>query len=426
MKTRLLLCLVLISTAVFSQDINKFREYHNKAIEAYYAQDKEGWLENNQKALEILPNCATNIYYVADAYAQNNDTEKALKYLEKAIEFGYGWNSDKDENFKSVYDHPKFVKIMNRVEELRKPVNNSQIAFTIPEKDLIPEGFAYDPVEECFYISSLYKCKIVKINKDGEVSDFTTEKQDGLRPVTGMKVDPKHRILWVCSQVSGLHYKDADESEMGWSAIYKYDLRSGELIKKYIIKEIGINHLFNDIVITKSGDVYFTDSEAKKVYKIDPKKDQPELFIENIGLGYPNGIALSKNEKHIYVADSGPGINRINLKTKEVSYLSTPEDATTIGIDGLYLYNNSLVAVQNSFGEASRVTRFYLNKKGDSVEKQEILEMNNPNFDIPTTGAIAGDQFYYIANSQMARFNKDNSIYSDDKLDNVVILKISL
>ena len=29
-------------------------------------------------------------------------------------------------------------------------VNNSFVAFTIPEKDLFPESIAYDPVEEAF------------------------------------------------------------------------------------------------------------------------------------------------------------------------------------------------------------------------------------------------------------------------------------
>lgn len=415
-----------MATLVFSQDIIKYREYHEKAINAYYAQDSIGWLENNQKALEILPNCATNVYYIADAYAQNNQTEESIKYLKKAIELGYGWKIDEDETFNSVRHHKDYPKIISRINELRKPINNSKIAFTIPEKDLIPEGFAFDPIEEYFYISSLYKCKIVKISKDGKISDFTSEKQDGLLPVTGMKVDAKRRILWVCSQVSGQHYKDPDENEMGRSGIFKYDLETGDLIKKYLMIEKGVNHLFNDIVVTKSGDVYFTDSEAKKIFTINHKKDHPELFLENIGLGYPNGIALTKDEKYIYVADNGPGINRINLKTKQVSYMNTPEGATTIGIDGLYLYENSLIAVQNSFGEASRITQFFLNKKGNAVEKQKILEMNNPHFSIPTTGAIAKNQFYYIANSQMGRFNKDNSIFAEDKLDNVVILKISL
>jgi hypothetical protein len=32
--------------------------------------------------------------------------------------------------------------------------------FTIKEKDLIPEGLAYDAVTQNIYVSSTYKCKI--------------------------------------------------------------------------------------------------------------------------------------------------------------------------------------------------------------------------------------------------------------------------
>ena len=150
MKSKFLIILSVITTFAFSQDIIKYREYHNKALESYYDQSKEGWLNNNQEALKILPNCATNIYYLADAYAQNNQLDSALKYLKQAVEFGYGWNSDEDENFKVLYENPEFQEIMARVDELRKPINNSQIAFSLDEKDLIPEGFAYDPVENVF------------------------------------------------------------------------------------------------------------------------------------------------------------------------------------------------------------------------------------------------------------------------------------
>ena len=52
--------------------------------------------------------------------------------------------------------------------------------------------------------------------------------------------------------------------------------------------------------------------------------------------------------------------------------------------------------------------------------------MNHPHFDIPTTGAITNDQFYYIANSQLRSFDKDHNIQPMEKLKDVIILKIKL
>jgi hypothetical protein len=54
-----------------------------------------------------------------------------------------------------------------------------------------------------------------------------------------------------------------------------------------------------------------------------------------------------------------------------------------------------------------------------------VIEANNPVFDIPTTGAIAGNDLYYIANSHVDSF-KDGALVSAGKLRNATILKAAL
>jgi hypothetical protein len=66
----------------------------------------------------------------------------------------------------------------------------ARVAFTLPEADLIPEGIAHDARTGTFYVSSTYKRKIVAVPPSGGARDFTTEAQDGLLGVVGMKVDP--------------------------------------------------------------------------------------------------------------------------------------------------------------------------------------------------------------------------------------------
>ncbi|MFP4548996.1 MAG: SMP-30/gluconolactonase/LRE family protein [Fidelibacterota bacterium] len=423
---KLLLIFVLLVLQLQAINIEKYNEYHQLAIQAYYNQDSTGWLQNNRLALKYLPNSVTNLYYLANAFAQHNQPDSVIKYLQKVVEYGYGWEALNDDGFACIRNHPDYQSLARRIKELSRPVNTSEVVYTIAEKDLIPEGICYDPVEDVFYLSSLYKCKIIKINRDGSYSDFTTEKQDGLRSVVGMKVDAKRRILWALSEVSSLQYKNPAESEMGWSGVFKYDLDSGKLIKKYILHEDDKAHLFNDLIITSAGDIYFTDSKSQQIFKIHHLADTLEVFMENPGFGFLNGIALSKAEDYIYVAGSGPGIFRLNLADRSINYLKTPENVTTTGIDGLYRYENSLIAVQNGLGSGTRVVRFMLDKTGTSIENQSILEMKNPHFNVPTTGVIVGNDFYYIANSQLRSFNRNNSIFPMEKLDNVIVLKINL
>ena len=62
----------------------------------------------------------------------------------------------------------------------------------------------------------------------------------------------------------------------------------------------------------------------------------------------------------------------------------------------------------------------------DTVIRKEPLELHNPLFDFPTTGEIAGTDYYYIANSQLRNFNSDGSLFPEDKLNDVYILRMKL
>src|SRR5882762_11191566 len=75
-----------------------------------------------------------------------------------------------------------------------------EIAFRLSEKDLIPEGIAFDPLTKSFYVSSINKRKIVKVDETGSVSDFISSRQDGIGEVLGLKV--AQGKLWSCNNLS--------------------------------------------------------------------------------------------------------------------------------------------------------------------------------------------------------------------------------
>lgn len=65
----------------------------------------------------------------------------------------------------------------------------------------------------------------------------------------------------------------------------------------------------------------------------------------------------------------------------------------------LYFYNGTLSAIQNGF-MTPRIARFSLSHKLHAIERLEILERRNPPFEGVTTGVVAGDEFFYMANIQ--------------------------
>ena len=103
-----------------------------------------------------------------------------MKLLEEVLDMGFGATAITSKDFDSLRDSDAFKKLAGKIEAVRAPVANSSVAFTIPEKDLIPEGIAYDPVGGRFYIGSLHKAKIVSLDRDGRSRDFKREREDGL------------------------------------------------------------------------------------------------------------------------------------------------------------------------------------------------------------------------------------------------------
>lgn len=169
--------------------------------------------------------------------------------------------------------------------------------------------------------------------------------------------------------------KNFDKSRDGFGMLHKYELKTGKLIRKYQLANQPRPHLLNDLVIAGNGDPFITDSLSSVVQVLRHNKDEVEHFISLEAYSYPNGIALSKDESKLYVANLN-GIAVVETKTGKITELERDETTALAGTDGLYFYRNSLIAIQN-FESPNRVVRFFLNEGGDRVTRTDILETSS-------------------------------------------------
>ena len=399
------------------------RYYRQQAAAAYKAKDYAAAIENFKKAAELIPDHPTLHYNLACVYALAGKKQQALASLAKIAEMGVIMPIEKDGDLDSIKGTPEFKLILKRLEASKLPVVRSTTAFTIHEKGLITEGLAYDPVEETFFVSSVHKRRILKISKKGEVETFASE-QDGLFSALGMSVDAKRRHLWVTSAAfpQMVNFK---KDEQGLSAVFKFDLRSNKLLKKYVLSNETKKHALGDLVIQSNGDVFTTDSLSPAVYVIRAQKDEIELFLEDPGFGSPQGLAFSLGEQHLFMADYSTGLFDIDVKTKKVTHLAPLAGATMLGIDGLYFHKGGLIAVQNGVNP-QRVLRISLSKDLVRAERLEVLEANNPVFLEPTLGVLVRGTFYFIANSQWPLVDENGKLAAEERLRDPVVLKINL
>lgn len=405
-----------------SAELSESAKLERQATEDYKAKNYAKFLENIKRAGELRPNHPRLIYTLADAYALNDKPDEALTILERLAAMDLFFAIEKDDDFKSLFDSPRFKKIQAEFAENQKAVNRSEKAFTIPQKDLITESVAYDAAANRFFVSSIHKRKIVAVDASGKVSDFSTD-ADGLWSVSGIRVDEKRKILWAATTALP-QMKDFQKADDGKSGVFKYDLKTGKLLKKYLLPNENAKHALGDLIVAKNGDVYASDSVSPNIYRITSEKDELEIFLTSEYFSSLQGLAFSPDEKILFAADYPKGIFRIEMKEKKIAQIKPDANTNLIAIDGLYFHRGNLIAIQNGF-RPHRVARLFLNKDFSRITKSETLEANHADFNEPTLGAIVGDNFYFIANSQWNLFD-DNNKLAEDKLKEPVILRLKL
>ena len=347
---------------------------------------------------------------IARQYAIAGDRKQALAWFQKAAALNPEYTPEFDRDFETMAALPEFRPLVERARKASPRVRRSALAFTVAESDLIPEGLAWDARSKKLYLGSVNKRKIVEIGPGGAVRDFIAAGQDGIGSVIGIRVDPRTNTLWANSL-----------SNTEGSGVFHYDLDTGRLIKRYVLPA---DLMFNDLEVTAKRDVFVTATRAQALYWISAKTDKLEEWRPGLRLRDANGIALSSDQRRLYVATFPDGVTVIDLESGAARGLGHAASVSLAAIDGLYFHDNSLIAVQNGC-IAHRVARFFLNPALDGVLKAEVLERGNPLFDIPTTGAVAGDTFYFIANSQLHNYGA-TGIVDRAKLRPISILKLKL
>jgi sugar lactone lactonase YvrE len=278
-----------------------------------------------------------------------------------------------------------------RQEQTTGPV----LKFTLPEHDLYPENIAYDPVSRTYFLGSMSRPQIIRIREDGSYEDFVSPPETGLLSSVGMKVDARRRALWVCT---GRFNLMADFASMpAKTGVLKFNIDDGTLLGKWLLDEDQASHyhIFNDLVLASNGDAYVTTTLIGRVYRISAETGRMELLLQLNQGSHNNGITLDPQEKYLFLTIDR-SISRLELATGELVEIKDPTGRALIATDGLYFYNNSLVAVKPRLKQVSQI---FLDEDLTTVERAEVLAQNHPDFAYPTTGVIVGDKLVFVATS---------------------------
>jgi sugar lactone lactonase YvrE len=190
------------------------------------------------------------------------------------------------------------------------------------------EGPAVD-LQGNLYFTDVFGSKIHRINAEGKAEVFV----DQSFGTNGLMFGPDGR-LYGCQN--------------GKKRIVAYD-GAGESMT------IAEDVQSNDLVVTRTGAIYFTDPENHQIWYISP---QGEKRVVDRGLGYPNGLKLWADQGTLVVADMKTDhlfAFRVeadgSLKFKQPYYtLRLPAGKTESGADGMTIDSAGRIYVATQLG----------------------------------------------------------------------------
>ena len=400
------------------------RAAYQLAVKAYQAHDVPGFLAHAREAQRLRPDHGGVTYALASACALSGDTAGAFAMLRRFAKLGYTADLMADSDFAPLRSLPALEAISRSLPRNAEPVMRSQAAFTLPERDLLTEGIAYDPRSGAFFVGSVHRRKIVRIDRSGRVAEFIAPARDGLWAPLGLRADATRGLLWVAT-VALPQMVEYDPTDAGRSGLFAFDLTTGVLRGRYLLPRDGSAHALGDVVITRAGDVYASDSRAPAIYRVRAGADTIEEFLHSPLLLSAQGMALDRGERTMYLADYARGLLRVDLGTREVRPMPAADGVLTLGIDGLYAEGDVLIGVQNGVAPY-RVVRLHLDGDGRRVVAADVLERARPDYAEPTLGVMVGDTLYYVANSQWEQFREDGTIEAPAQLKAPLVLRLPL
>ena len=205
--TRLGLALVLICSSAYLSKAQeekardktqppKEEEVRGAPAEPDDAEEVHAQIASVEKLRPTFVDRGAILYFLAASKMHLGETRDAMDLLKQCMALEEGFDPSGASEFAGLRSEHAFTDLADRAKSRFPTVAQARSALVTEDKDLIPEGLAWDPQREVFYLSSLHRKKIVQITTDSRVSDFLQSQRDPFLPVLGIRMDQNDGTIW--------------------------------------------------------------------------------------------------------------------------------------------------------------------------------------------------------------------------------------
>src|SRR5215469_12803263 len=192
----ILLAISVVFAAASQEPTNTAAEWNAQAIKAYRARDYDAFLADEKLALNLEPTNPRFLYNVACGEALRGNAQEAVQLLDQLLARKLDLGALTDEDFSRIHETPEWREFETRLQILRQPQVRSEVAFRLSDPMLLATGIAVDPRTGNSYIASVSERKILLRTRDGSISDFIKEAQDGFMAGASLIIDTQRQLLY--------------------------------------------------------------------------------------------------------------------------------------------------------------------------------------------------------------------------------------
>lgn len=400
---------LLFGQSLFSQELT-LQQHYDQALVAYEAADFENYLNHLRQANELRPNHPTIVYKLAGAYSLNNRKTRAIQTLNQMLLMDATVDFQQDADFDAIKNKRGYDRLVSLQAELGTREVHDEVFIQVKgAASLHPESFVILK-DGTILLGSIREKRIVKVQSDGTYVNWL----ETPFAVMGMKLDKTSNTLWVATAALP-EMLDYDPEDRGNSVILQVDLNTGFILQ-------GLNYdqgtIIGDIEPDNKQRLWLSNSMEPLLNRDDTDTTQSLGAFTRLNFDLTQnfynlqGLALTEDERYLYFSDYVKGIFRIDLETGNIDPLMSANTSLLKGIDGLYAYKNTLIAIHNGT-KPNKVVQYFLNEEGTFIDLEQVINRGGESLGEPTLGQLKDGYFYYLANSPWAAY-ADGELKVDD------------
>lgn len=270
-------------------------------------------------------------------------------------------------------------------------------AAEVPADFKLVEGIAYDPATRRLFVGTVIEGRLAYLEKGAWHEIPVGFPRSGL---FGMAIDAKRRLLWI-----------------GTGAVAETGVRSDPLAGLIAIDLDGLKvvqrvrvpsdkpGVVGDVTVGPDRTVYASNSESGAIHRYRPGGAGMADLVPPGLFKNPQGMALSRDGRNLYVADYHSGLWIVRLRDGRVTPIAIDRPAMLDGIDGLVKLpgSNTLLATQNGTAPR-RILRLTLSPDGTRVARIQPLQVLPAEAHDPTLATLVGGNLWFVGDGQWERY----------------------